>query len=76
MGTCTEFRHFGYAQCIATLNYREVEVLGIGEENMSTIWAGFPTCSAVSSPPYRVGERLLLFKLKIVIYGIEMYRIL
>ncbi|MEH2062192.1 MAG: hypothetical protein V7K50_07925 [Nostoc sp.] len=22
MGTCTEFRHFGYAQCIATLNYR------------------------------------------------------
>ncbi|MEH2062540.1 MAG: hypothetical protein V7K50_09705 [Nostoc sp.] len=23
LGTCTEFRHFGYAQCIATLNYRE-----------------------------------------------------
>ncbi|MEH2065702.1 MAG: hypothetical protein V7K50_26160 [Nostoc sp.] len=22
LGTCTEFRHFGYAQCIATLNYR------------------------------------------------------
>ncbi|MEH2062582.1 MAG: hypothetical protein V7K50_09915 [Nostoc sp.] len=22
LGTCTEFRHFGYAQCIATLKYR------------------------------------------------------
>ncbi|WP_334959684.1 hypothetical protein [Nostoc sp.] len=22
LGTCTEFRHFDYAQCIATLNYR------------------------------------------------------
>ncbi|MEH2061890.1 MAG: hypothetical protein V7K50_06370 [Nostoc sp.] len=22
LGTCTEFRHFGYAQCIAMLNYR------------------------------------------------------
>ncbi|MEH2061588.1 MAG: hypothetical protein V7K50_04830 [Nostoc sp.] len=46
LGTCTEFRHFDYAQCIATLNYRvrvasrrEVVgaasprvVLGMGEE--------------------------------------------